>query len=247
MKTTSLQSALLACTLLACGLAPAAQDERISSGPVALSPPLLNGLSDPVLQLPGREFKSGDGWWSLACAGAACRIGAASLTVTPHALGQALRWLPAPAAGTLLMFKPFRAPANAIRLVAGPVKTYYPGARASKAAADWSVALPDGVSMRLHPMSPKDRGGAPQALELRIGALRQLLPPLGFNGEYAQHAGDHVVWVGDLDGDGKPDLIVKTDESPGDDFVLLLSSFAKPGQLVGEAGRFKYFPADYPG
>ncbi|MFM9433868.1 hypothetical protein ACFDR9_000914 [Janthinobacterium sp. CG_23.3] len=265
MKMKSLQSALFACALLACGLAPAAQDEysRKTSGAVAMLPPALSGMSSGVLHLPGREFKSGAGWWALSCAPAGCQIAEAGMMVASkaHSLmapagttpGQQLRWLPTPGAGTLLMFKPFRAPANTIKFTAGPVKTYYPAARGATArtkktaAAEWAVDLPDGTAMRLRSLPSKSKGSPPQSLELQVGEKRQALPQVGFNDEYSRQAKDHVLWAGDLDGDGKPDLLVKAADSLGDDIVMLLSSMAKPGELVGEAGRFKYFPIDYPG
>jgi hypothetical protein len=264
MKMKSIQSALCACALLACGLAPAAQDEnsRKTSGAVAVLPPALSGMSSTVLHLPGREFKSGAGWWALSCAAAGCRIAEAGMMVASkaHPLmesaqttpGQLMRWLPTPDNGTLLMFKPFRAPANAIKFAAGPVKTYYraggAAARAKKAAAgEWAVDLPGGPPMRLRAVASKTKGSPPQSLELRVGDVRQALPQFGFNDEYSQQAKDHVLWAGDLDGDGRPDLVVKAADGLGDDIVMLLSSMAKPGELVGEAGRFKYFPIDYPG
>lgn len=44
-------------------------------------------------------------------------------------------------------------------------------------------------------------------------------------------------WVGDLDHDQKPDYIIHL--SWADGYILMLSSLAKPGQLVGEAGHYK--------
>jgi hypothetical protein len=50
---------------------------------------------------------------------------------------------------------------------------------------------------------------------------------------------DYLLWAGDLDGDGKPDLILNHGE-PGIQVALYLSSLAKDGELVGLAGRFQY-------
>ena len=58
-------------------------------------------------------------------------------------------------------------------------------------------------------------------------------------------AGPHwyVIWAGDLDRDGKLDLFVDFSYQENDEpHVLLLSSRAKPGQMVGEAARFNHAP-----
>src|ERR1035437_8458085 len=46
----------------------------------------------------------------------------------------------------------------------------------------------------------------------------------------------YLRWVGDLDHDQKPDYIINLGLENG--YILLLSSLAKPGQLVGEAGHY---------
>jgi hypothetical protein len=55
-----------------------------------------------------------------------------------------------------------------------------------------------------------------------------------------------LVWAGDLDGDGKADLLVNF-TSFWWHTTLFLSSLAKPGALVGRAGTFRYYPPDIPG
>ena len=57
---------------------------------------------------------------------------------------------------------------------------------------------------------------------------------------------DFVQWIGDLDGDGKPDLVINHSAYFWDT-RLWLSSLAKEGELVGEAGRFVYSPPDSAG
>ncbi len=53
----------------------------------------------------------------------------------------------------------------------------------------------------------------------------------------------YLRWVGDLDQDLKPDYFIYL--SAYDGYILMLSSLAKPGQLVGEAGRYKpWFSCD---
>jgi hypothetical protein len=48
---------------------------------------------------------------------------------------------------------------------------------------------------------------------------------------------NYLRWVGDLDHDQKPDYVINLGRYDG--YILMLSSLAKPGQLVGEAGHFK--------
>lgn len=49
-----------------------------------------------------------------------------------------------------------------------------------------------------------------------------------------------VLWVGDLDGDGKPDFYIDSTWHYNVSYkVLWLSSLAKPGQIVGKAAVFK--------
>ncbi len=78
-------------------------------------------------------------------------------------------------------------------------------------------------------------------VQLREGKVHQWLGapttdpcfPIGWN---AVLPGNYLSWVGDLDHDQKPDYII--DLGPADGYILLLSSLAKPGQLVGEAGHY---------
>lgn len=47
-----------------------------------------------------------------------------------------------------------------------------------------------------------------------------------------------VEWIGDIDGDGRLDLVVEIGGGDGGGKVLYLSGLATQGQLVGEAGSF---------
>jgi hypothetical protein len=82
-------------------------------------------------------------------------------------------------------------------------------------------------------------------LELAFGAQTQIV-------EAAQSVNptDHtpftwgLLWAGDLDGDGKLDLYMRFNWDNGvpiSEHRLYLSSKSKPGQLVGEVGRFVAF------
>ncbi len=79
--------------------------------------------------------------------------------------------------------------------------------------------------------------------ELRIGQQRQQLPGYAFSGPDAEFSTldrkTYLLWAGDLDGDGKPDLILSHGE-PGQNVALYLSSLAKDNELVGLAGNFQF-------
>ncbi|MBY0403240.1 MAG: hypothetical protein K2X66_05030 [Cyanobacteria bacterium] len=55
----------------------------------------------------------------------------------------------------------------------------------------------------------------------------------------------NLFWAGDLDGDQKLDFILNTNDNPQDFgnvvMKLYLSTQAKPGEAVGEAGKFSYY------
>jgi hypothetical protein len=55
-----------------------------------------------------------------------------------------------------------------------------------------------------------------------------------------------LLWAGDLDADGKPDFLVSFGMGSYN-VALFLSSLAGPGEMVGEAGRFAYFPVEMAG
>lgn len=76
-------------------------------------------------------------------------------------------------------------------------------------------------------------------LELRAYGKRQALAGYKNTGTQVPDASSILRWAGDLDGDGKLDLILSHDEQDIDG-ALYLSSLAKPGQLVGLAGSMKY-------
>lgn len=108
-----------------------------------------------------------------------------------------------------------------------------------------------------------DRGRSDvDVFELRIDGQRQRLPgrKSGCGVGKALRPEDYLWWAGDMDGDGKLDLILSrggeiifpSDDHPGHlvvmgerhDLALYLSSLAKPGELLGLAGRFRLVPLD---
>ncbi len=83
--------------------------------------------------------------------------------------------------------------------------------------------------------------------ELRIGKQRQQLPGYHIPQIEIEASGmpqlsrhGYLLWAGDLDGDGRPDLILNHG-GEGINVALYLSTLAKEGELVGVAGNFEYF------
>jgi hypothetical protein len=238
-----------------------------SSGPVVVLPP-PEDMREGTLHFPGREYRSGDDWWSLACdcdcdsdcysdsdcninSDNECELRPIRLVVTPRSYpmyegpdvpGQMLRFIPVPPAGTLLVFKPFRAQV----FEAGPVETWRIG-RATQTSENWEgqIALADGRFLRFvptlltPPTPPLDNESRQEVLELVLDGQRQTLPYYFSNFDEPER---YVPWIGDLDRDGKPDFVVKLSwfRRGHYNFALFLSSLAKPGEIVGLAGRFFY-------
>jgi len=182
---------------------------------------------------------------------------------------QLLHWSPLPAKldqvpqegarrpRLIAVFKPVRSLAS-LMLNAGPVRTYvhqgmrqYPATQ-RPGTLEVRLSLGDGRYADIVPRiqlaaagGNKRMSDTPQDIatfELRIGNQRQRLPGYGFSeiggtGQLSRQ--DYLLWAGDLDGDGKPDLILNHGE-PGIQVALYLSSLAKEGELVGLAGRFQY-------
>jgi hypothetical protein len=225
--------------------------------------------------LPGRSYRSGDGWWALVCGEdakaadtAACRLHGTHLSVSraKHAVydaepvpSQFLYWSPLPAdldkvpqseekrPKLVAIFKPIRN-LSGLKLASGPVATYvhqgmtrYPDT-GRPGTLEVRLALPDGQHLDIVP-----RIAAPQAadiatFELRLGERRQRLPGYAFSelgDDGSLTPPQYLLWAGDLDGDGKPDLILNHG-GYGIHVAAYLSSLAKEGELVGFAGSFQY-------
>ena len=207
-----------------------------------------------AMNFTGLGFKSGAGWWALSCdsANGGCKLTRTKLKATRQqfspenfrqyadtVVGQSLHWTPAPPPGTVLLFKSKR-----FKRAQGPVETYFfpiEGKEIFKeiGGTELELALPKGVKAQLLPVmvlpNPKDtRSSKRLTLELRIGPKRQTLVDGGFSLDNQ----DYLVWAGDLEGDGKLDLLIKTGKL-NNGVALFLSSLAKKDELLGEAGRFE--------
>jgi hypothetical protein len=101
-----------------------------------------------------------------------------------------------------------------------------------------SQQLPDPAAMVDEVALTLDVDGGRQSLGTRyIHAIGETAPV---------ELGEVLQWVGDLDGDGRPDLLINH-TGYWWEVALWLSSRAQPGERVGEAARFSYAPPDSPG
>jgi hypothetical protein len=209
----------------------------------------------------GANYASGDGWFVLACANDACRIAATrmnaqSLPIQPHyddaEPAQFLTWQPLPDGEPLLFFKPHDA---RITFAPGPLRTWLrpasnqPLPPAPPNVGSMATAIPLGgdasalLVPRISPSTNPDYPGDEVWIELRLGGKRQRLGVYRWyeDGIGVIGARDYLVWAGDLDGDGKLDLLMRWNDYDVDQ-TLFLSSLAKPGEIVGEAGAISYWP-----
>jgi hypothetical protein len=216
------------------------------------------------VDLVGRGRRAGRGWWALACE-QTCRLQPLALAqveavtiplqYSGETPGQRLRFAPAPPRGTLLLFHPLRPVLARHPLKAGPVPSGYPvgrspAVRAADDSPDATAALvnaDDDQPWRLAPtlLRPAARPGEPApsddssqwpiSLDLNVGRHHQSLGLIGSCGDLGWRR--WLLWAGDLDGDGRPDFVVQLDLSLGNEVVLYLSSLARRGEWVGEAGH----------
>lgn len=158
----------------------------------------------------------------------------------------------------IAVFKPEGRLAN-LNLKAGSVATYvhkgmaeYPSTQ-RPGTLEVRLPLGDGQYADVVPRikfsasGANDRMSVPTpdivAFELRFGQQRQQLSGYAFSpmaegfGSLRRH--DYLLWAGDLDGDGKPDLLLNHGDAEVH-VALYLSSLAEKGQLVGLAGHFQY-------
>ena len=116
-------------------------------------------------------------------------------------------------------------------------------------ATERQILVGDAGTLTLRQHAPLEPDMGEVQLEIELGGVRQ---PLGkrlvhpINERFPLELGEVLQWVGDLDGDGRPDLLINHSGYFWD-LALWLSSLAAPGELVGEAGRFTYASPDSAG
>lgn len=218
------------------------------------------------------NYRSGGGWWALVCRHT-CALYTTTLTVTPTTLptdsrvpAQQLRWAPLPfglgrvtadtASPPVLIALLKLSPTAGFKLGPGPVTTwlhagmdsYPPGGRAGTLETRIPAPGPEPVLLvpRLSDVPTTEDAYEHETLELDllVGTRRQWLGRFP-TGTDAIAGWTYLSWAGDLDHDGRPDLITTLDNQT----TLFLSSLAKDcaspdddpcdeTTLVGEAGHF---------
>lgn len=200
----------------------------------------------------GDPVPAGDGWWILAC-DEDCALHAATLQVSETAASrsedekmpaQKLQWTPVPAGQVVAIFRPMAANV-ALHMKAGVINTmdYYPESPPAD-TMNITIQLDKAQTALLVPRVASAGAEQIDRLELRIDGKRQALPGYQLsNLDEVPDASQILSWAGDLDGDGKLDLIISHD-SWQVDVALYLSSLAQPGELVGLAGSMRYEQGD---
>lgn len=212
---------------------------------------------------PGRQFKAGTEWLGLACDPEGCALEPAALAVKRESWqghydesptqGQKLKFrleTPSKERAVVAWFftpgSPSWVKARAVSTSRSPTQPLRrpPGRGTLEVAVD----MPGGGEALLVPLlldEPTQRSdpgiGPGVALQLRVKGARQLLPGLLATCFGPVDPKRYLLWAGDLDGDGRLDLLVSFVGAEGP-VHLYLSSAAKAGQLVGLAGVYSSPP-----
>jgi len=201
------------------------------------------------LVVGGNPVPAGEGWWILACDND-CALYTATLKVSETTVmgrnneqihAQKLQWMPIPVGQVVAIFKPAAA-SNKLHFKTGVVKTMDDSMRSSD-TMNVSIPIDNRQTALLIPRVMSSPPEQIDRLELRIGSKYQSLP--GYEVSESEIDGiQFLSWAGDLDNDGKLDLIISHSGQQVDD-ALYLSSLARPNELVRLAGSMKYEQSDH--
>jgi hypothetical protein len=255
------RQALILCALASAAASGRAQGPSPSTGPLEMLPRAPEGQS---WELPGSNYAPGSAWLALLCASGGCQLRPVTLEtqpVTKHPYdgdpipGQRLVWRGLDVVRQVPLLTLKAAPGMPW-LTPRPVPTFYRGGEpipraTGRGTMESRIDLGGGEHALLVPRLVKGKanaGGDAEGrmdLQLRVGKARQVLGQFGFDilGLRPVPPEEYLLWAGDLDADGKPDFLISFGMGSYD-IGLFLSSLAKPGELVGEAGRFTYFPVE---
>lgn len=217
------------------------------TGPVRVLPP-INGLG-----LTNVNYKNGETWQALVC-DEKCSLHSVVLNVRSEVL---LKYFNTTVTGYRLTIAsqlkgeqvalfhglPAGKGDNSLKTLLHRGMKSYPG---SGRPGSLEIGIPPLGTDNLRIVPRLQRGNKEIRVYLESDARRQVLGELhvvdiggGSLGESV--SGRNLLrWAGDLDGDGKLDLVMRFEDWVGNDtsVILFLSSLAKPGDFVGRAGSF---------
>ena len=162
----------------------------------------------------------------------------------------------------LAIVKPISTLADSLHFAPGPVTTWWhhgikKDPKSNKDFSDTTIEIGQGkqahLLQRFITLPKKSDENVAQrrlVIELQIDGTRQYLGDFVDNNiggpTKLVDARSFLMWIGDIDGDGKVDLLINQTT----DYwytTMFLSTLAKNGQLVGKAGTFHFTPPDSPG
>lgn len=198
------------------------------------------------LWLPGNAYRNGTDWFALVCEKGACRFDPARLRV------KAEQWQghydDTATDGQKLVFDRTRPGRGLVKawfqrhkdhawIKQGPLVSYpWVYRKDTPSTAELTIRPPSGPSLHLVPVLKKSSF----YLQLRTNTQRQMLYGTLFGCTSSVNR-DYLVWAGDLDGDGRADLLVSFAEDGGP-VHLYLSSRATEGEMVGVGGVVETTP-----